>query len=764
MPFYLPKILALAAALAWIGTFAAFGEQPQLSVLAATFVTIAFLKIGNARSATWLLICIPALFFVQAELRQPCRDPLDLCRYTGETAVFQAEILAVNDQPQFNRTILVVEPFQLRFPYKGRLGGKAEVIVKGGLRPAPKTGDCAEITGRIVEPDQPREPWRFKQKTRLAQESIFCVAIAHNTKLKPIQRETSGAAQLASCISNSRKRITDLHLSTLGNTYGPLLESIVLGDRCVDLPGELVEKYRKVGLSHLLAASGFNLTIVIVVTDALAGALFRSRLVCGLSCLLPMVVFVALAGLSPSVVRAAACSLIVLIALQSGRSLNAAAVLSLVLITVLTIDPISALDVGAQLSYAATFGILYVARPLALFLAHPLNRWKVNVSGNGSGKSPVSLNWLGKMSPKFVAIKAAFWAVEAIAVVLSAQAAVLPIQLACFWRLGTMFLPASVLVDPLIAPITVIGFASSTLVLASPALDTLCKQLDYVALFPLQALEATASYFASIEGTYLNYGPPPPWTVLAYYAALVLFCVALSTKRWRFCASIIFVAGVTALLWRPALSEPQISIARNSITFVGVDRRAVAFGTEDSSATKFLAYHGARLIERIEQIDGSHSVSLGTGPNRLRFIILNPYQWSKVGPTHAKPDGGTRGTDCHYAHTILTVPDDKFINARQHTSGQEVMWGRRRQKTCLKIDVLDELQRDYQADYIMVIRGRSFRRRGGAHLAGAGTENSAAENDSKSSAQLDESLYYLPLSLHCDRNMQACFFKRASEI
>jgi ComEC/Rec2-related protein len=747
MPLYLPRRLALAAALAWIGTFASFTDHGVFYVLAATLISMVLIKLSDAKPACWILILLPTIFYMQALLRKPAADQFDLSRFTGGTVVIKAQILEITEQRQFQRNILVVRPCQLCYPHEGRLSGKAEVILKGSAQPKLSIGSFVEIKGHVIEPTEPDEPWRFRQKTRLAQSSIFSVVITHGAGVSLAQAETTSTDLFESWITASRKSITDLHLATLGENYGPLLESIVLGDRCVALPTELVDKYRRVGLSHLLAASGFNLTIVIVVMHILAKSLTRSRTIRCLSALIPMTIFVVLAGLSPSVVRAAACSFIILIAIQSGRALSAAALLSLVLIAVLTIEPISAIDVGAQLSYAATFGILNLARPLGSFLETPIAKFKEK------RKATDYLKWKFIRVPivktKRVFLVFAFWTVEAIAVVLSAQFAVLPIQLFYFWRLGTMFLPACVLVDPLVAPITVIGFAASTLILVSPLFQGICQQLDYLALLPLKALDGIATYFASMEGTYINLGPPQPATIVFYYAVLALFCVSLIARRFRIFATAMMFVSAYALLWRPTLEQPLLSIARNSLTFIGTDRRAITLGEESTAATKFLAYNGASVTQKIETVQGSDrpiSINLASGTQRLKFILVSPEQIASLSKAPMADDRSTSAESGQFSHVILAVYNENIGSSNLRLRG-------RKKHPNISDELLDRLLDRFSADRVLLIEKHFFRKKNQSESSRASSpEPHFYENDDRG------------LAIFCEHGIEAHLSRRIAAV
>jgi len=572
----------------------------------------------------------------------------------------------------------------------------------------------------------------------LAQNAIFCIGIANRGGICMASPSCSSESVIYNWITASRQRITDLHTSALGTTYGTLLESIVLGNRCVELPSDLIEKYRKVGLSHLLAASGFNLTIIILVLNFVVKTLTRSKPICALATLSSIVMFALLAGLSPSVVRAAACCLVVLMAVQSGRSLNATAILAMVLITVLIIDPAASIDVGAQLSYAATFGILKGARPLAAFLLLPLP----NLKPDSADINPLP-NTAHLSKATRACIIFAGYVFEAIAVVLSAQAAVLPIQLAYFWRLGTMFLPASVLVDPLVAPITVLGFASSTLILIQPAFGACARLLDLLALVPLKTLNAVADYFAQIEGTYLNFGPPAPVSVIVYYLALALFCASLIAGHRRVLTLFFVIVSLIALIWRSNLPEPIICVGRNSLVFLGTDRNAIVLG-DGNSAGKCLAYWGAKVTsDKSIVFDGVASepitFCLKGGAQTLKFLFLNNID-----------------ADVFFNNRRYARAEKRAGECGVYDSNSCVIVVLYKARTLSK-DALAQIQSYYSADYALLVQRHFPRRKKHAYGPDPLPFSSPLESHRQENNELQ-------LSLFCERGMQARLIKRGTSV
>ncbi|MGI9086099.1 MAG: ComEC/Rec2 family competence protein, partial [Aeromicrobium sp.] len=154
-----------------------------------------------------------------------------------------------------------------------------------------------------------------------------------------------------------------------GTDQSALVPALVDGDdqRVSD---RVQEEFRRSGLTHLLAVSGTNLTIVLAVVLALARALGASRRSLLLLGLVAVVGFVMLARPDPSVVRAAGMGVVGLAALGMG-SRGGMRSLSVAVLALIFIDPWLSRSVGFVLSVCATSGILLAAPPLT----RRLERW-----------------------------------------------------------------------------------------------------------------------------------------------------------------------------------------------------------------------------------------------------------------------------------------------------------------------------------------------------------------------------------------------------
>ncbi|MBO9533732.1 MAG: ComEC/Rec2 family competence protein [Solirubrobacteraceae bacterium] len=148
-----------------------------------------------------------------------------------------------------------------------------------------------------------------------------------------------------------------------GPRAGPLLAGMALGT-AEEVRQDDRELLRAAGLWHLAAASGGNVALVVAlcfVLGWLAGLPDRARL---LLSLVAVIAYVPLAGAGPSIQRAGVMGCAALLALLAGREHRTVDALGLAAAATLAVDPRAWMDVGWQLSFAATAALLLGAGPL----------------------------------------------------------------------------------------------------------------------------------------------------------------------------------------------------------------------------------------------------------------------------------------------------------------------------------------------------------------------------------------------------------------
>ena len=214
-----------------------------------------------------------------------------------------------------------------------------------------------------------------------------------------------------------------------------LVPALVDGDDA-GLDPALADDFRDSGLTHLLAVSGTNLTLVVGFLLVLARWCGVRRRWLTVVAGAGIVGFVLLARTEPSVVRAAAMGTVALLALGTDGRERGARALGAAVVGLLLVDPGLATSVGFALSVVATAGILLLAPA-----------WRDALAG-----------WLPR------------WLAEAIAVPATAQLACTPLVAAISGQVSLVAVVANLLVAPAVGPATVLGLAAGLVGLAwSPA-------------------------------------------------------------------------------------------------------------------------------------------------------------------------------------------------------------------------------------------------------------------------------------------------------
>lgn len=218
-------------------------------------------------------------------------------------------------------------------------------------------------------------------------------------------------------------------LTAPGGGRTALLRGMVLGQDDAFTDAE-EETFRRSGLSHLVAASGQNVALVAALAIGVAA-------LCGLSrpwriawALAAVIAYVPLAGAGPSIRRAGVTGVLTLLALGLGRAPDRWWALLLAAIATVLVDPASPEQLGWQLSFAAVIGLLLLADPLA-------------AAARRAG-------WPG-------------WLGTAAAVPLGAGLATAPVLAAGVGDVSLTSLPANLVVEPVVAPVTWLGMIAGVL-------------------------------------------------------------------------------------------------------------------------------------------------------------------------------------------------------------------------------------------------------------------------------------------------------------
>lgn len=405
----------------------------------AAFLVPRFWRMGP-RSRVWLIAAVAGLLagvHFQARIPQPATtdishllvnpaataETLPRQLYQVQGSIDSPPRLTQSQRIQFELEVTQAQaidsPTVSPKPVTGRVLVTVPLLQATGLYP----GQQVTIAGSLYQPKPATNPGGFDFAKYLAQQGIF-------TGLRG-REVTIAASQTPPILWSIRQRIIRSQVAGLGVPEGPLLSAMVMGGRSVDVPHELRDQFRWAGLAHALAASGAQVSllvgIVLTCTQRLTPGL---RLGLGLSILL---FYLSLTGIEASVLRAAIMGAVALVALTLERNVNPIASILFAATLLLLWNPLWIFDLGFQLSFLATLGLLVTV--------------------------PVLSRWLDWLPPLLIPL---------LAVPIAAFLWTLPLLLFAFGVTSPYSVFINILATPLIAIISIGGMVSAVAALLYP--------------------------------------------------------------------------------------------------------------------------------------------------------------------------------------------------------------------------------------------------------------------------------------------------------
>lgn len=426
-----------------------------------------------------------------------------------------------------------------------------------GLQP----GVEVSITGTLYLPQVSANPGGFSFRDYLSQSGGF-------TGMRGVQLRVPDEGQTQRWSwGKLRQRIAAAQVKFLDIPAGPLVTAMVLGSEAVDLPFDLRDRFVRVGLAHALAASGFQVSLIL---NAIL-TLTRQRLSvvgqfnCGVTALL---IFLGLTGFQPAVVRAVLMGLAVLIALRTKRKIAPLNALLIAGTLLLIFNPLWIWDIGFQLSFLATLGLIVTVEPLQK-----------------------KLDWL----PPTIA--------NLITVPLAASIWTLPIQLYVFKVFPLFSLPANILTSPLISIISIGGTIGA---LASAIFPIAGSVISWSLYLPTQILIAIVNLFNYLPGASVAVGQITTWQLCCLYGLILgVWALPKWQKYWRV-PVLIGLLLITIPLFFAKANEMQITVlASNDRQILVIQDRGQTMllntGNEGIARYTVMPFLQQQAINRIEQ-------------------------------------------------------------------------------------------------------------------------------------------------------------------
>ena len=483
-------------------------------------------------------------------------------------------------------------------------------------------GQIVRLRGRLETPAEDEE---FSYRDYLAREGVYSIMSSADVTVLPGKEGNFFTAGLYALKGYALETIYRI----FPDPEASLLAGILLG---VDngLPKDLQQAFKDTGTAHIIAISGFNIAIIAELFLAIFGRAFgkrRGAVFAGLG----IIFYTLLVGADAAVVRAAVMGVTALFARHFGRQQDGLNTLFGVGALMALFNPYYLQDVGFQLSFFATLGLILYAQPLEAFTTRLLTQYAIRNTGTqvdtytGTQTDAQSLIPNSQFVPRASSLITNFFLLT-----LAAQVTTLPIMAYHFNRLSLVSFIANPFILPAQPAVMILGGLADILGMIFRPLGQLAAFIAWpFVTYTIRVVD----FFAGLPGAAISVDFPF-WGVLLWFVALLgltvgwiplkEFFVSLKTRLPKIpvWAALAVLTLLAILVWRAVLSLPD---GKLHITFLDV-------GTSD--AILIQTPNGDNVLinggESLSQLSSQLGQRLPLFNRKLDWLIIASTQEQQV--------------------------------------------------------------------------------------------------------------------------------------
>lgn len=366
--------------------------------------------------------------------------------------------------------------------------------------PSIKYGDSLYIEGEFKQPEEARNYKGYNYKQYLKTKKIIGTVELEKVK---ILKSSNG-----SFIHNIQKYIRDTINGTLTDEEGNLLLAILLGDKD-KLSEDIQESFKTSNLSHMLAVSGAHVSYIILgLTYVLQNSIIgkkNGKIVR----IIFLLAFMAITNFTPSVTRACIMAILTLFSSIIYRKSDVYTNISVAALITLIFNPYSLLDLGFQLSYGGTIGIIIFIKRIQ----------------EKKSNSKV-INYIKQMA----------------LVSIYANIIIIPIMMYHFNTVSFTFIISNIMASPILGIIVITGFL---FIIASITVKPLTRLIAIFIKPILSILIKISQICSKLPFSNILVVTPYMFNVISYYA-IILYCI--KSKKNNKCKIIICLLIVLILI------------------------------------------------------------------------------------------------------------------------------------------------------------------------------------------------------------------------
>ena len=510
-----------------LGILAYFTEKEIIIAISVTAIICLFLvlKLFDIKRALFFSF-IFYFGFIITFLQVKNSD--ELVSLTPANSTFYGQIISIPNKAESGKTKFF---FNVEKIGEKTVNGKTLVTLSANDNKISELniGEKITISGNLRTPFKSTNPSQFDYSSYLRNFKVFTVLYSQDENFKIHNQKMSLRWSFLFNLNNVRNSILETHSKYLKSPNLEILGGIVFGDDAVAPPDYIKNSFINSGLLHILAASGMNVGFIFSFWFFIMMFFkipYKPSIISGM---LLVVGYTLMTGLGASVVRAALMLLFVLIGKLIDRDSHSISLLSFVAMLMLIYNPAYINDVGFQLSFLVTFGLLTTAN--------------------------IIMQKIDKIPNKIFAV---------VLIPIVAQIWVAPIQMFYFNTFSLYSVFANIISSLLLFVISFTGFVSSILAIIKPIADFVCSVADFINNYLISALVYISDFFGQLPHSLIQTTHPNIIQIIIYYLMLVSVTVLIKFNKYK-------QAFITLVLISSVIFISTIKLPNNDLEIIAFD-------------------------------------------------------------------------------------------------------------------------------------------------------------------------------------------------
>lgn len=390
-----------------------------------------------------------------------------------------------------------------------------------------KVGNCIEITGNLRRPQAASNPSQFDYARFLQNHGAYSIIYTTVEKCSPLESKLTPKWLFLQKLNDLRGKILSVHKQYLKTPNIEILGGVVFGDDAVAPPEHIKNSFINSGLLHILAASGMNVAFIWGFWFFFMCKLRVEYKITLISGIFLVILYTLMTGLGASVVRAALMLTFVLIGKLFDRDAHSVSLLSFVALLMLIYNPAYLNDIGFQMSFVATLGILTTGQ----VVYQRTKEIKLPEAVKGDLTIPVV-----------------------------AQTWVAPTQMFYFNTFAPYSIFANIAIIPFLCVISFGGFLSSIFAIFYPVTKYICLAMDFVINFFISAIVNISNFFSTLPHSLITTPKPSGTGMILYYILLGVITLLIKNGFSKKLLSIGIILSVAICLTFVKIPSRELEI------------------------------------------------------------------------------------------------------------------------------------------------------------------------------------------------------------